>query len=216
MRTHGWRGDPPKSDEEARQRIIEATARCVDRYGARKTGLTDVAEELGVTRATIYRYYRNIEDLIKATSLAAADEFTDRLIAHVAPLTEPADILVEVLAFTIERIPVEPYVGLLIAMGRSASFGAEMLSPIAIRLTHELLERLPIDWTAHGYDDAELGGLAEFLLRLLHSYIPDPSNRRPAGDPRPFLRRWLVPAFEAAGLRLSRVSCGPGGGTRSR
>jgi AcrR family transcriptional regulator len=203
MRTHGWRGDPPRSDEEARQRIIEATARCVDRYGARKTGLTDVAEELGVTRATVYRYYRNIEDLIKATSLAAVDEFTDRLTAHGAGLTEPADILVEVMAFTIERIPVD-YVGLLIAMGRSASFGAEMLSPIAIRLTREMLEGLPIDWAALGYDDAELGGLAEFLLRLLHSYIPDPENRRPTGDPRPFLRRWLVPAFAAAGLHVSR------------
>ncbi|MCO5998992.1 TetR/AcrR family transcriptional regulator [Actinoallomurus rhizosphaericola] len=199
MRTHGWRGDPPKSDEEARRRIIDATARCVDRYGARKTGLTDVAEELGVTRATIYRYYRNIEELIKATSLAAADEFTDRLLAHVAPLGEPADILVEALAFTVERVPVEPHVGLLLATGRTASFGAEMLSPIAIRLTRDLLERLSIDWPAHGYDDAELSGLAEFLLRLLHSYIPGPEHHGTvADDPRPFLRRWLVPAFAAA------------------
>lgn len=198
MRTHGWRGDPPVDDAAARQRIIDATARCVERYGARKTGLTDVADELGVTRATIYRYYRNIEDVMKATSLAAADEFTARLAAHVADLDDPADILVEILAYVIERLPVEPYVGLLIAIGRSARFGAEMLSPTAIALTRGLLEDLRIDWAGIGYTEADLDGLAEYLLRLLHSYVPGPDDR-PATDtdPRPFLRRWLVPAVVA-------------------
>jgi AcrR family transcriptional regulator len=195
MRTHGWRGDPPVDDAAARQRIIDATARCVERYGARKTGLTDVAEELGVTRATIYRYYRNLEDVMKAASLAAVDEFTVRLAAHVADLDDPADILVEILAFAIERLPVEPRVGLLIATGRTARFGIEMLSPAAIALTRGLLEKLRIDWPALGYTGTDLDGLAEFLLRLLHSYIPDPDDRRPPGtDPRLFLRRWLAPA----------------------
>jgi AcrR family transcriptional regulator len=199
MRTHGWRGDPPRTDDEARRRIIEATARCVDRYGARKTGLTDVAEDLGVTRATVYRYYRNIEELMKATSLAAVGEFVDRLKAHVAHLRDPAEVLVELLAFVIERLPVEPYVGLLITTGRTASFGVEMLSPTAIGLARSLLEELPVDWAACGYPGAGLDGLAEYLLRILHSYIPGPDDRTPGGvDPRPFLRRWLVPAFDAA------------------
>jgi AcrR family transcriptional regulator len=199
MRTHGWRGDPPRTDEEARRRIIEATARCVDRYGARKTGLTDVAEDLGVTRATIYRYYRNIEELMKATSLAAAGEFTDRLKAHVAHVSDPAELLVELLAFAIERLPAEPYVGLLITTGHTASLGTEMLSPTAIGLTRSLLEELSIEWAARGYSGAGLDDLAEYLLRLLHSYIPGPDGRIPGSDdPRPFLRRWLVPAFRAA------------------
>lgn len=199
MRTHGWRGDPPRTDDEARRRIIEATARCVDRHGARKTGLTDVAEDLGVTRATVYRYYRSVEELMKATSLAAAGEFADRLKAHVAHLRDPAELLVELLAFTVERLPAEPYVGLLITTGHTASLGVELLSPTAIGLTRSLLVELPVDWAACGYPDACLDGLAEYLLRLLHSYIPGPDGRAPGGvDPRPFLRRWLVPAFDAA------------------
>ncbi|MEU5875916.1 helix-turn-helix domain-containing protein [Spirillospora sp. NPDC047279] len=63
MRTRGWRGRPPRTDDEARARIIEATTRCVERFGPHKTGLTDVAEELGVTRATVYRYFGTIEEL---------------------------------------------------------------------------------------------------------------------------------------------------------
>lgn len=200
MRTHGWRGDPPRTDEEARSRIIEATARCVDRYGPRKTGLTDVAEELGVTRATIYRYFRNIEELLKATSLAAAEDYVDRLIAQVAPLEDPVDILVEAIAVTIERLPAEPYVGLLITTGRTAVLSAALLSPVSLGFARTLLRRLPIDWPASGYSDAELDDLADFMLRLLQSFLPE-SEGRPAGreaDPRPFLRRWFVPGFLAA------------------
>jgi len=42
---HGWRGDPPRSETEARKRIVGAAMRCVDRYGPAKTGLSDVAHE---------------------------------------------------------------------------------------------------------------------------------------------------------------------------
>ncbi|MGI8329725.1 TetR/AcrR family transcriptional regulator [Actinomadura scrupuli] len=197
MRTHGWRGDPPRTDDEARRRIIEATTRCVDRYGPVKTGLTDVAGELGVTRATVYRYFRNLDELLKATSLAAAGEFLDRLVAHVAGLDDAADILVEVLAFAIEQLPGDRGAGLLISSGRTASLSADLLSPTTIGFARAMLQELPVDWAAHGYSGAGLDDLAEFMLRLLHSFLPQPGGTEAAGDPRPFLRRWFVPAFAA-------------------
>src|SRR6516162_4950893 len=63
---HGWRGDPPGSEAEARDRIVGAAVRCVDRYGPGKTGLSDVADELGVTRQTVYRYFAGTDDLLAA------------------------------------------------------------------------------------------------------------------------------------------------------
>src|SRR5690242_3990748 len=49
MRTRGWQGDPPLTDDEARARILDAAKRCVERFGPSKTRLADVANELGVT-----------------------------------------------------------------------------------------------------------------------------------------------------------------------
>ena len=34
MRTHGWSGNPPKTDAEAYERIIDGAAACIDRVGA--------------------------------------------------------------------------------------------------------------------------------------------------------------------------------------
>ena len=44
-------------EAEARERIVGAAMRCVDRYEPGKTGLSDVAHELGMTWQTVYRYF---------------------------------------------------------------------------------------------------------------------------------------------------------------
>jgi AcrR family transcriptional regulator len=65
--------------------------RCVDRYGPTKTGLSDVAAELGVTRQTVYRLFPSTEDLLRAVVVAAADTFVDRMVARVLDHTDPAE-----------------------------------------------------------------------------------------------------------------------------
>ncbi|GAA2118783.1 TetR/AcrR family transcriptional regulator [Actinomadura napierensis] len=207
MRTHGWRGNPPRDDDEARRRIIEAMIRCVDRYGARKTGFTQVAEELGVTRATVYRYYRNIEDLMKATGFAAAAEFEARMAADIESLTDPVHIIVEVFARAVEQLPREPYVGMVFIAGHATGLGSDILSPGALAEMKTFLRRLNIDWAALGYDDDELGSLAELFMRLLYSYLSVPEAT--IGDPRPFLRRWLQPMLLAGSRRTSGAGLNP-------
>lgn len=204
MRTHGWRGDPPRDDDEARRRIIEAMIRCVDRYGARKVGFTQVADDLGVTRATVYRYYRNLDELMKAAGLAVAGEFETRIAAELASLTDPAEIIVEMLARGMEQLPREPYVGMQLATGHTTNLGANILSDVALAEMKAFLLRLNIDWTALGYDDAELESLSEYLMRLFFSYLAVPEAT--ARDPRPFLRRWLVPGLLARVRESSPVS----------
>ena len=54
MRTHGWAGNPPATDEEAAARIVAAAIACVETAGA-DADLAMVAERVGVTRQTVYR-----------------------------------------------------------------------------------------------------------------------------------------------------------------
>ena len=69
----GWGGCPPANEEEARRRIVAATAACVRRLGASATTMQVVADELGITRRTMYRYHPTVEALFTAVGHAALD-----------------------------------------------------------------------------------------------------------------------------------------------
>lgn len=193
----GWRGDPPRDDEEARERIIDAAMRCIARYGPSKTGLSDVATELGVTRQTVYRLFSSTAELLIAVGEAAADNYLDRLAAHVAGLTDPAEAVIEAIAYTLERLPKEKFLGLLLTTGHSDTFVRGVTSSQAMSFGRALLARMQVDWAAWGYDDAELDGLVEFTLRQIQSFVLDPLPARGPTKMRTFLRRWVAPAIKA-------------------
>jgi AcrR family transcriptional regulator len=198
MRTHGWAGDPPANDDEAVRRILDATRSCIDRDGA-ETGIVDVARELGVTRQTVYRYYRTTEDLLTATAIDATAGFLERVEAHLADAEwTPADAVVEGIAFTLEQLPREPYLGLLLTPGRIGLVSQDFTSDTAIALGRAVVERFPVDWAAHGFDRADLDELVEQMLRMTQSFVVDPGTPPRTGTAlRAYLTRWLAPAIAA-------------------
>ena len=52
MRTHGWGGATPASDDEAIERILDAASDAIDERGA-DIRIADVARTLGVSRQTV-------------------------------------------------------------------------------------------------------------------------------------------------------------------
>ncbi|GAA0567361.1 TetR/AcrR family transcriptional regulator [Actinomadura livida] len=199
MARHGWGGRPPASDAEARQRIVDATARCIDRHGVTKTTLSDVANELGVTRQTVYRHFDRISDIIGEVAAQGAESFVDRLIAHLQGVGDPAEAVVEGMVFCVRTIPTEPRLSLLLQLGDSSAFSRGATTADTIAYGAKMLQRFPVDWAAAGIGEDDLNGLAEIIMRLLTSLLQHPS--RPPQDEtrlRALLDRWLAPAFNTA------------------
>jgi len=196
MRKRGWQGEPPADDTEARERIIASAMRCIDRYGPARTSLSDVAAELGVTRQTVYRLFPSTDNLFRAVSIAAADTFVDRMVARVRDLTDPAEMLVECIAFTVERLRQERYLSLLITRGQ-ASLTQQFTSKVPSDLTRALLARLPVDWQGAGITPPHMDELVEIYLRTLQSLVIDPGPPRSRSETRTFLRHWLAPAVNS-------------------
>src|SRR6516225_10158986 len=92
MRRHGWSGDIPADDDEAISRIIAATRAAIDERGT--VSVSEVAQRLGVTRPTIYRYFPTHEALMAATALSSVDGFLDRLAARLGSITDPTEAVV--------------------------------------------------------------------------------------------------------------------------
>ncbi|HEX9030407.1 MAG TPA: TetR/AcrR family transcriptional regulator [Streptosporangiaceae bacterium] len=194
MRTHGWGGSPPADDAQAIGRILDAARRCFDEKGA-DTGIADVARALGVTRQTIYRYFPSTEDLLVGAAVGAASDFLDRLAAHVAPFTDPGAAVVEAIAYTLERLPSEPYLSLLLASRRTSTFAVGVTSATAMALGRSILERFPVDWPGAGFADDSLTDLVEYLLRTIQSFVLDPGHPPRTGDElRRYLDRWIAPS----------------------
>ena len=152
MRRHGWSGAMPASDEEAIQRIVEVARRVIDESGP-EVRITDVARKLGVTRQTVYRYFPSTEALLAATALSEVGPFLDRLAAHLHPISDPAEAVVEGIAHTLERLPEEKYLRLLLTPGRAASYSASVTSDVARALGRSIIDRFNVDWDSVGITD---------------------------------------------------------------
>ncbi|MCV7423770.1 TetR/AcrR family transcriptional regulator [Mycobacterium yunnanensis] len=195
MRTHGWSGTTPADDDEAIARILEAAKRRIDRSG-KDFGISDVAKDVGVTRQTVYRYFPSTEALLFATSVSEVGPFLDSLTRHVRNINDPAEAVVEGIAHTLERLPHERYLGLLLTPGKASAFSAGVTSDMALSFGRSLLGRFAVDWHEAGFADGDLDGLVEFMLRIFQSLVIDP-GRPPHQGPelRAFLHRWVAPAI---------------------
>jgi AcrR family transcriptional regulator len=67
------------SGEETRQRIIAATMRSVAQVGYSRTTIREIARLANVTSASLYNYFPNKSELIKATIAARAEAAMPRL-----------------------------------------------------------------------------------------------------------------------------------------
>ena len=212
MGHHGWNGDPPPTEALARERLVAAATRCIDRTGVAKTTLSDVAAEVGVTRQTVYRYFAGMGELHQAVAASGAADFIAAMRSHVTPFTEPVDVVIEAIVFCLDELPLQPRISVLLHGDDEGLFGRGITSATGSSLGAEFLRDLPVSWSSagideHGPDDPDglgeldgLDGLAELMLRLIGSLLQHPpATPRSPDELRAFLRRWIGPALAPLG-----------------
>jgi AcrR family transcriptional regulator len=198
VRTHGWSGSTPATDEEAVARILAAAGRAIDERGA-DLSIADVARTLGVTRQTVYRYFPSTDALLVAAAEHAAVGFLERLADHLRGITDPVEAVVEAIATALEWLPKDKHIGLLIVPGRADAHTESVTSDIALQFAKSMLGRFDVDWAAAGYGDRDLDELAEHLLRIIQSFVIDPGRPpRTGSELRDYMRRWVGSALLTA------------------
>jgi AcrR family transcriptional regulator len=191
VRTHGWSGSAPASDDEAVERILAAAGKAIDERGA-EISIADVARTLGVTRQTVYRYFPSTDALLVAAAVHAADDFLERVADHVRGINDPVDAVTEAVASALEWLPKDKHIGLLVAPGRLNAHTESVTSDVALQFANAMVRRFDVDWAAHGFTDSELDELAEHLLRIIQSFVIDPGRPPRTGQVlRDYMRRWV-------------------------
>lgn len=195
MRSHGWSGNTPASDEEAIARILDAANKIISERGSAMR-IADVARDLGVTRQTVYRYFPGTEALLVATAMRSADGFLDQMALKLKGMTDPVLAMVEGVAFGIEQLAAHSQIDVILSQRDRSGHSSNFMSDTALTFGLSMLHKLDVDWEQHGFDEAGLQELSEFSLRILYSFLADPGRpERSGADLRRYLTRWLGPAI---------------------
>ena len=92
----------PRSDSDARDDILKAAESCFEYFGFRKTTVDDIAKSAGISRTTVYRFFKDRDALLGALILNHGEDLMSATRAHVEQFTSFEDILVEGMLFQIE------------------------------------------------------------------------------------------------------------------
>lgn len=197
MRSRGWAGVTPASNEEAIARILDATDEIVAQRGSAMR-IADVARSLGVTRQTVYRYFPGTEALLIASAMRSANGFIDRLAEHIGGQKDPVAAMVESVAFAVEHLTGDPQFENLLTQRQPDGVITSLTSETALSFGRSILHRFDVDWELHGFTDTAVDELAELGLRTMQSLLLDPGQPPRDGITlRRFIARWLGPAVLA-------------------
>ena len=196
-----WGHHTTENAEEARERIVDAAETAITRWGLARTRIDDIAEEARCGRSTIYRYFGNRENVIVQVLLRRGRVFADVLLRRVDDIPDPSDKIVEGVVLALKQIREDELL--------SSIFTAEVL-PSAERLAEAaepLFELASQVWVQLLRSDSRLARslrpdvsperAAEWILRIMLSYLAVPLHSNGARTLRRDLRLLLLPALVA-------------------
>jgi AcrR family transcriptional regulator len=196
---------PPAGTDDARERILAAAERCIDRHGIRKTTMDDIASEVGLSRPNVYRYFADRDDLLIELITRHARALQDRERKSISRQSSLADQIVESILYSAEhgrRDPLTRHVidpdgtslgRRLIASGTSEMLRSERWDPVldAALASNELPHGLPRSDTY-----LWLGNVTKMVMRGVEDGDGDLKRYRS------ILRRFVAPAFTRADAQM--------------
>jgi AcrR family transcriptional regulator len=181
----------------AERRVVDATLRCIARFGVAKTTLDDVATEAGCSRATVYRLFPGGKDrLLEAVVVHETARFAGGLTEALSGAGDIEDLLVAGVGFAARHLEQHAALQFLLA------YEPELILPlIAFRHMDVLLATAADIAAPHlaahvGKGEAVRAG--EWLARIVVSYLIAPSAGFDLADPDSIRR--LVRAHVLPGL----------------
>jgi AcrR family transcriptional regulator len=184
--------------DPAELRVLDAAKLCCERWGLAKVTIEDIANEAGVSRATLYRMFPGGKDvLFEALRLRDIEDFFTRLSAHLDGAVDFEDLLVRCVVHATHELRSDQHLSLMLASEPGDTLGQLTVDglPRIIRVATVFLSPL-----VDGYLPRREGArVVELLARLVISYFLAPSEQVDLGDAdsaRTFIQTFVLPAFQ--------------------
>jgi len=206
-----WGDNAPADALAARDRLLDAAEACIERFGLAKTTVEDIATAAKVSRATIYRYFDNRDELVLAVVLRSLEQSGEGdLSTFFVEADTPdrfGDALVEAMVHLLDRLRHDPKLEVLLnrdtaGVSASISGASEALFAFVLDDWRPLMTAAQADGLIRA--DLEVDELSEWLLRAIVSLLTVEGPRHhSAQDERRLLATFVVPAMTPTPVRAS-------------
>ena len=113
--------------DRIRNQVLDATVRCCQRLGVSAIGMSDIAAEAKIGRATLYRHFENCEDVLVALIGREMDELLAELTAVIDSFETIEDKLIEPTVYFLREVSRSPVLRMLFAQD------AQLIGRVAMR-----------------------------------------------------------------------------------
>jgi len=178
--------------------ILLAALHCYGRFGLEKTTLEQVAEQAGVSRATVYRHAKNRQELLNKVFIRDAQKASEALSVEMQQYEKLSDIVMESALFLCRRRHhadmqnvLDEQLGQIL---ESQGMPVELLRLFAEKILREPYQK------AHANDELPdgltLDMLTDWLGRMMRSLLLEPPEfSSDEAALRQYLRMVLLPIF---------------------
>jgi AcrR family transcriptional regulator len=198
-----WGDEAPADSGAARERLLDAAESCIDRFGLAKTTVEDIATAAKVSRATIYRYFANRDELVLAVVLRSLEQSgeddIDDWFSEADTPEQFGEALVDAMAAFLARLRHDPKLEVL--LNRDASGVSATISGASAALFTIVLD----DWRPRMTGaqqagliraDLDVDELSEWVLRGMLSLLTVEGPRHHSiQDERRLFATYLIPAL---------------------
>ena len=193
-----WKGKPPKNDEEARTRIIQAARECIELDNVAGANISTVAKQVGVTRRTIYRLFDSTGTLIQAIAAHSTGDALNKMVVHVNKYPTFQERLVEAIIFLRKALKKDSFLNAYLATGtgKNPTSISDTFAPEPLEFALQMVKML-YPHSLKGIDEQMFRQLAEHMQRIYFSITLAPSPAINSDkNLRVYLENWFVPCVD--------------------
>ncbi|MFP6654746.1 MAG: TetR/AcrR family transcriptional regulator [Myxococcota bacterium] len=174
-------------------RLLNACSEIIIRSGFKAVSMSKIAEEAGLTRQTVYRYFKNKRAIITATIGRAAAEVLEAQYQVLRESGEPRDIVIKLVLTSLHTIRTKTL--FIRALESGGSPQADMVSNVSLLFAERSIEALRSIGDRVDWDEQERREVNEILVRYIMSYLIMPHHTGSESALRADLYKRMVPAL---------------------
>lgn len=189
----------PPVDDEIAEKIVDAAIDEFTEYGMRRVSVDNIARRAGVHRVTVYKRFKNKDEVMIAASVTWLARYFTVIGAAVLDQPTPQDRLVEAFALALHNLRSDPLANRLLYNDADAILpylttkGGPAIAAVRTVFAEYMRAEATLD------SDRDIDEAAELIVRTGLSFMLTPQSiiaNDSLDDIRALARRYLAPLFE--------------------